>query len=99
MSVIDYYGPEGWGAFDAAGELDRQRVAREAIKRLVTAHPAGPLTILDAGCGDGGYLDRLAKHLDRPQTTYVGLDYSARLLEAAAELPYTFQQCDFGVGI
>src|SRR6185369_10631714 len=45
------------------------------------------------------YLDRLAKFLNRPETTYVGIDYSTYLLDRAAHLPYEFKQCDLGVGI
>jgi len=98
MSVIDYYGPDGWGTDDTTDELDRQRVARQQIARLAASR-SGSLTILDAGCGDGVFLDRLARHLNRPETRYIGLDYSEYQLAKAAALPYEFQQCDFGVGV
>jgi len=99
MSVIDFYGPDGWGTEGTAEELDRQRVARLEITRLVADRFGEPLAILDAGCGDGSFLDRLAKHLDRPATSYIGLDYSQHQLAKAARLPYWFQQCDLGLGI
>lgn len=99
MSAIDYYGPDGWGDESTAEELDRQRVARKVIADLVAASATGPLTILDTGCGDGAFLDRLAKSLDRPETRYVGVDYSTYQLEKAASLPYEFHQCDLGIGI
>jgi SAM-dependent methyltransferase len=99
MSVIDFYGPDGWGTDDTSHELDRQRVARLQLTRLVAGQPGVPLSIVDAGCGDGAFLDRLAKHLDRPLTTYIGLDYSPHQLAKAAQLPYEFRQCDLGVGI
>jgi SAM-dependent methyltransferase len=100
MSVIDYYGPDGWGADETDVELDRQLVARRQIARLVAAHDAvTPLTILDAGCGDGFFLDRLATGLARPATTYIGIDYSVHQLAKAKRLPYEFHQCDLGVGI
>src|SRR5262249_3188709 len=99
MSVIDYYGPDGWGADDPAQELDRQRVALREITRLVRGRGEESLAILDAGCGDGSFLDRLATTMARPNTTYVGVDYSAHQLEKAKRLPYEFEQCDLGVGI
>ncbi|HEY7222359.1 MAG TPA: methyltransferase domain-containing protein [Micromonosporaceae bacterium] len=99
MSVIDFYGPEGWETEGKAEELDRQRVAREQIARLVARRWGDALTIVDAGCGDGTFLDRLAKSLDRPGTSYLGLDYSAHQIAKAKLLPYEFHQCDLGVGM
>jgi len=98
MSAIDFYGPDGWGDESTAEELDRQRVARKVITDLA-AKATGPLTILDTGCGDGSFLDRLARSLDRPQTHYIGVDYSEYQLAKAKALPYEFHQCDLGVGI
>ncbi|MEU2352422.1 methyltransferase domain-containing protein [Streptomyces misionensis] len=55
---------------------------RGAVARLATARPAGPGTVLDAGCGTGYYL---AGVLDRlPGAHGLGLDSSARALRSAA---------------
>jgi SAM-dependent methyltransferase len=98
VPVIDYYGPDGWGADEAASELDRQRVARAVITGLVRS-AEGPLRVLDAGCGDGSFLDRLARHLARPDIHFTGVDYSEHQLAKAKRLPYEFHACDLGVGI
>jgi SAM-dependent methyltransferase len=99
MPVIDFYGPDGWGADPPAPELDRQRVAREAIAALARRQPEGPFRVLDAGCGDGLFLERLAAHLDRPGAEYTGVDYSEHQLAKAARLPFEFHKCDLGGGI
>ena len=98
MPVIDFYGADGWGADAPTAELDRQRVAREAIAAVVRPHQ-GPLRVLDAGCGDGVFLDRLARYLDHGDAHYTGVDYSEHQLAKAAALPYEFHQCDLGAGI
>lgn len=58
---------------------DRSRVplyltnalASEALARLL---PAGPVTVLDLGCGDGGLLRRLARA--RPDCRFVGFEHA-----------------------
>jgi SAM-dependent methyltransferase len=99
MPLIDYYGPDGWGAEDAVAELDRQRVAREVICDLARRCPPGRFRLLDAGCGDGSFLDRLAVQLARPGASYTGVDYAEHQLAKAARLPYEFHKCDLGAGI
>src|SRR5690606_13056890 len=88
----------GWGADDTVAELDRQRVARDVIRDLAGTHVGG-LRVLDVGCGDGVFLDRLAQDLDRRDAAYVGVDYSEHQLAKAAALPYDFHKCDLGSGI
>jgi SAM-dependent methyltransferase len=103
--MIDYYGPDGWSDLDPGVELHRQRVAREVIADLAARAPAGPFRVLDAGCGDGTFVDRLARTLDRPGTRFTGVDRSefqlakARRLAEAADAPYDFRVADLGVRI
>lgn len=55
-----------------------QTLLAEAESRL----PSGPLTILDAGCGNGRFGLFLAQHFSRP-AVYLGVDLSLPLLATA----------------
>ena len=61
----------------------------DAINELVRAHlpdAPGPLHILDAGCGEGYYLDRLQCALASIQDgCYIGLDVSKEAIRMAAK--------------
>ena len=61
----------------------------DAINELVRAHlphVPGPLHILDAGCGEGYYLDRLQRSLASQQTgCYIGMDVSKEAIRMAAK--------------
>lgn len=61
----------------------------DAINELVRAHlpdVSGPLHILDAGCGEGYYLDRLQRALASTQDScYIGLDVSKEAIRMAAK--------------
>lgn len=61
----------------------------DAINELVRAHlpvVSGPLHILDAGCGEGYYLDRLQCALASTQDScYIGLDVSKDAIKMAAK--------------
>ncbi|MDH5379003.1 MAG: methyltransferase domain-containing protein, partial [Gammaproteobacteria bacterium] len=58
----------------------------EIIKRL--AHPNSEYSILDAGCGEGYYLDRLYRALGEDETSLKvslsGVDISKQAIQAAA---------------
>lgn len=60
-----------------------------AINELVRAHlpdAPGPLHILDAGCGEGYYLDRLQRSLTSLEDgCYIGLDVSKEAIRMAAK--------------
>lgn len=61
----------------------------DAINELVRAHlrdAPGPLHVLDAGCGEGYYLDRLQRALASQQDScYIGLDVSKEAIKMAAK--------------
>lgn len=56
-----------------------------AVKKLIHKYPDKPLTIVDAGCGDGEMLRYLEKHLKSEQLTFIGLDLSAQSILKARE--------------
>jgi SAM-dependent methyltransferase len=100
VRLIDHYGPDGWGDEPSTGLLPRQVVARDLVASILR-DATGPVRVLDAGCGDGSFLDALATHVNAAdgRVGYVGLDYSRHQLEKAAALPYEFHHCDLGDGI
>ena len=61
----------------------------DAINELVQTHlpdAPEPLHILDAGCGEGYYLDRLQSALpSQPDACYIGLDVSKEAIRMAAK--------------
>lgn len=61
----------------------------DAVNEFVRAHLShvtGPLHILDAGCGEGYYLDRLQRALASQQDgCYIGLDVSKEAIRMAAK--------------
>jgi SAM-dependent methyltransferase len=97
--VIDYYGANGWGGQPSTELLHRQVVARDVAARTIAQLSAPNPTVLDVGCGDGGFLDDLARHVGDPRVRWVGVDYSKHQLEKAAALPYEFEWCDLDEGI
>jgi len=98
VRLIDHYGPDGWGAESSTGLLPRQVVARDLVAAILRAGN-GSRRVLDAGCGDGSFLDALAKHVGDERVEYIGVDYSEHQIEKAAGLPYEFRRCDLGDGI
>jgi 2-polyprenyl-3-methyl-5-hydroxy-6-metoxy-1,4-benzoquinol methylase len=98
VRLIDHYGPDGWGGEPSTGLLPRQVVARDVVASILR-DARGPRRVLDAGCGDGSFLEALAAHVADERITYVGLDYSDYQLAKAAGLPYEFHRCDLGDGI
>jgi 2-polyprenyl-3-methyl-5-hydroxy-6-metoxy-1,4-benzoquinol methylase len=109
LRLIDHYGPDGWGDEPPTGLLPRQVVARDLVASILR-DATGPARVVDAGCGDGSFLDALAKHVANARAnapnaradgrvSYVGLDYSEHQLAKAAALPYEFHHCDLGDGI
>ena len=61
----------------------------DAVNELVRAHlpdASGPMHILDAGCGEGYYLDRLQRALaSQRDGCYIGLDVSKEAIRMAAK--------------
>jgi 2-polyprenyl-3-methyl-5-hydroxy-6-metoxy-1,4-benzoquinol methylase len=98
VRLIDHYGPDGWGGEPSTGLLPRQVVARDVVVTILR-QSRGPQRVVDAGCGDGSFLEALAAHLPGDQVSYAGLDYSEYQLAKAAHLPYEFHRCDLGDGI
>lgn len=54
-----------------------------AIKKELENYLDQPITIVDAGCGDGEMLRYLDDHLDHSQLTFIGLDFAAGSIEKA----------------
>lgn len=98
MHLIDHYDAQGWADFSGSDLLHRQRVALNVTTAALRDRP-GPRTVLDVGCGDGFFLDQLAREVSDPTVGYVGVDYSEHQLAKAARLPYEFHRCDLGEGI
>jgi SAM-dependent methyltransferase len=99
LRLIDYYGAEGWGSEQRTGLLDRERKALDVVEAALTRLAERPARILDVGCGDGTFLERLAARMQDPSVNYVGVDYSEHQLTKAARLPFEFYACDLGEGI
>jgi len=61
------------------------RMVLELVRPLLLSEASGgsSLTVLDAGCGCGSFVDVLRRHY--PQHVYYGLDYNASAVELAQE--------------
>jgi SAM-dependent methyltransferase len=94
VPVIDYYDAAGWGGRPAEDLLPRQVVARDLAARTLARRSISEPAVLDVGCGDGSFLDELARHVGDPRVRWVGIDYSKHQLEKAAQLPYEFHWCN-----
>lgn len=96
MPVNDYYDATKWDL----GEEDRDLLEREEkslsyIKQLKTAKK-----ILDVGCGDGLFLNKLAETLeDRKDVELWGTDYSKYKLEKAEKNGHKVKWCDLEEGL
>jgi ubiquinone/menaquinone biosynthesis C-methylase UbiE len=99
LRLIDFYGAEGWGREQNTTLLDRQRKALDAVAAALIRSPDRPARVLDIGCGDGTFLERLAARIADPAVSFVGVDYSEHQLAKAARLPFEFHACDLGEGI
>jgi 2-polyprenyl-3-methyl-5-hydroxy-6-metoxy-1,4-benzoquinol methylase len=99
VRLIDYYGADGWGGEPPADLLPRQVVARDLVAEILRRTPGPGARVLDLGCGDGSFLDRLAHRVADAGVSYVGVDYSEHQLAKAARLPYEFHPGDLGEGI
>ena len=102
--TIDFYGAQGWSTRTQAEPLDRERRSLDLLLRVLRNAPAGrALDVLDVGCGDGTFLAHLDRRVQRElpdlKARFVGAEYSVHQLEAAAQLPYEFHQCDLNVGL
>ena len=59
-------------------------IAQALWRALESWLPEGNVRILDAGCGEGYYLDALSKQLDRKQSDLIGLDIAKPAIHKAA---------------
>lgn len=73
-------------------ERDHYRLLSDTLNELVSSHihhASSPITILDAGCGEGYYLGRLQQYLTHRhpslQCGYVGVDISKDAIRMAAK--------------
>jgi SAM-dependent methyltransferase len=57
----------------------------DAVNEILAKHPNKPLTIVDAGCGDGAMLRYLEQHLPQENLSFVGIDFSPRSIASARE--------------
>lgn len=55
----------------------------DAVKKVIKQHPDKPLTIVDAGCGDGAMLRYLDAHIHGDHMRFVGVDLSPLSIEKA----------------
>jgi SAM-dependent methyltransferase len=93
MEPVDHYGY--WhGAGSTHGDLlDREK----AHLRLIDPHLQSGSSILDAGCGDGRFLELLNRRVR--DLTLVGADYSPLPLEAARGLGFEVHRANFEVAL
>jgi SAM-dependent methyltransferase len=57
----------------------------QAIKKLIKNNAGKPVTIVDAGCGDGAMLRYLDQHIQGEHVQFIGIDLSARSVKCARE--------------
>lgn len=57
----------------------------DTVNEILVKNPKKPLTIVDAGCGDGAMLRYLEQHISQERITFVGIDFSARSIASARE--------------
>ena len=95
MKPIDYY--EYWNK----NRIDAHRkrlLHREAISLRTLARIVQPgQTLLDAGCGNGMFLQRIAERFS--ELNLKGVDYSKHEVQEARKNGFDVKQADFGEGI
>lgn len=96
MPVKDYYDATKWNLGQEDRDLfEREEKSLEFIKRHKKAKE-----ILDVGCGDGLFMDRMREALaDREDVALWGVDYSKYKLEKAKEKGHNVKWCDLEKGL
>ena len=93
MEPVDHY-----GYWHGAGSTQRDLLDREKVHlRLIEPHLRPGGSVLDAGCGDGRFLELLSGQA--PDLTLVGADYSPLPLEAAREKGFAVERANFEVAL
>ncbi len=59
-------------------------IAQMLLRTVDSLLPNGDVTLLDAGCGEGYYLNYLAAHLNNESASLIGVDISKPAIVAAA---------------
>lgn len=96
MPVADYYDATKW---DLSGE-DRGLLERELKSIKYIKETSDAKIILDVGCGDGLFLDKLAEVLEgRKGLELWGVDYSKYKLEKAKKGGHNVKWCDLEKGL
>lgn len=97
LRPIDYYDCEKLGLSpETRPMLQREHKVVDIIRREMPS--SDQVSILDVGCGDGSFLQRLDRALGRPYK-YHGVDYSEYKVRKAQDLPYEFRRCNLEEGI
>ena len=60
-------------------------VISDTVNNYIKEHSTGPLQILDLGCGEGYYTQRMKKELNNDENTYYGLDISKEAINMATK--------------
>jgi SAM-dependent methyltransferase len=89
---FDYYGAEHWA--ERTNELlRRERLALSLLEDVLTPEAC----VLDVGCGNGIFLERIRRHLPNAQLS--GIDYSQYQVEHSAHPSLHLKQADLTKGI
>lgn len=96
MPVKDYYDATKWNLGNEDRDLfEREQKSLEYIKQHKAAKE-----ILDVGCGDGLFMDKLRDALsDRKKVAIWGVDYSKYKLKKAEEKGHKVKWCDLEKGL
>jgi SAM-dependent methyltransferase len=89
MEPVDHYGYWHRAGSTVADLLDREKTHLKLLAPLLHAGS----TVLDAGCGDGRFLDLLNRRV--PELALVGADYSPLPLQAARERGFEVHRANF----
>jgi methionine biosynthesis protein MetW len=96
MPVKDYYDATKWNLGNEDRDLfEREQKSLEFIRRHHSTNQ-----ILDVGCGDGLFMDRLRAALkDKDDVHIWGVDYSKYKLKKAKERGHDVKWCDLEKGL
>lgn len=93
LKPIDFYDANDWKLQEVRDIEHREHKAIKTILKEVAASDKKTLKILDVGCGDGQFLDELAKQLEPTgkKIKFYGADYSKYKLKNAKKLHPKFE--------
>lgn len=96
MPVKDYYDATKYNL----GNEDRDLFEREKKSLEFIKHHKSAKQILDVGCGDGLFMDRMRDALkDRKKVSIWGVDYSKYKLKKAEKKGHSVKWCDLEKGL